>query len=122
MQHVTGFAIPTSSDASGNVTGVILSTSQWVSASFMAYFSEATAAGTIQLQYSDDNPMGQPDADFTPTNWANVPGSTATATITSGGTGTVYVPNGFVQRWLRVVFTRSGGAGTFAVTFNALFV
>src|ERR1700677_933458 len=122
MRVVTGFAIPAgTSDAVTGTTGAKLSSGQWVYASFMAYFSEATASGTIQIQYSNDNAGGQPDLDFTHTNWANVPGSTATATITSGATNTVYIPNGFVARWYRIVFTRTGGAGTFAVTFNALF-
>src|ERR1700735_3115744 len=122
MQYVAGFAVPSGTVDTSSFTGSKLSSGQWVSASFMAYFSENTAAGTIQLQYSNDNPMGQPDQDFTPTNWANVPGSTATATVTAGATNTVYVPSGFVARWYRILFTRTGGAGTFAVTFDALFV
>lgn len=121
MRNVPGFAIPTGTSDAASFTGAKLSSSQWVYVSFMAYFSEATAAGTIQVQYSNDNPLGVIDQDFIPTNWANVPGSTATATIVAGATGTAYVPNGFVARWYRVIFTRTGGAGTFAVTFNALF-
>ena len=121
MQNPNGLIISGASDASGNTTSSAISTSQWVASTFMAYFSENTAAGTLQLQFSNDPPSGIPNNDFTPTNWMNVPGSQATATVSSGGSVVVYPPAYFVCRWLRVVFTRSGGAGTFSVAYNALF-
>lgn len=120
MRFVSGYAIPAGTSDATSQTGVKISPSQWVYVSFMAVFSENTAAGTIQIQYSNDNPNGQPDELFVPTNWANVPGSTATATIVAGATNTVYVPQAFCARWYRIVFTRTGGAGTFAVTYCAI--
>lgn len=120
MQNPNGLIINAVSDAA-DATSDAIRAWQWVYVSFMAYFSESTAAGTIQIQYSNDPLNGQVPSQFTPTNWADVPGSTATATVTSGGTVTVYVPNGFVAQWYRIKFTRSGGAGTFSVSYNALF-
>jgi hypothetical protein len=121
MRYVTGFAIPAgTSDASGNTTGLKVSAAQWAYVSFHAYFSEATAAGTIQIQFSNDNPSNTTEENFVPTNWVNVPGATATAMVTAGASVAVYPPNGFVGRWYRITFTRTGGAGTFAITFCGL--
>lgn len=119
MKNTNGLVVNAHSDA-GSFTSDKLDSNQWYTSSFMAYFSENTAAGTIQLQFSNDPPMGQPAANFTPVNWANVPGSTATATIVAGASGVVYTPSGFCARWLRVAFTRTGGAGTFSVSYNAI--
>lgn len=120
MRYITGFAIPAGTVDTATVTGTKISPAQWVYASFMAYFSENTAAGTLQIQYSNDAPAGRSEENFVPTNWANVPGSTATATISDGASNSVYVPNGFCGRWYRIVFTPTGGVGTFAVTFCAV--
>jgi len=121
MTYITAFAIPAgTSDASGNTTGLKISPAQWFGVSFMAYFSENTAAGTIQIQFSNDNPAGQTEQNFVPTNWANVPGATATATVAAGASVVVYPPQGFFGRWYRITFTRTGGAGTFAVTYCAV--
>jgi hypothetical protein len=123
MQNPVGLLVNAQSDA-GSFNSSAIWARQWVTASFMAYFSEATASGTIQLQFSNDNPKGNalPSSDFTPVNWMSVPGSTATATITAGASGVVYPPVNFVAQWYRIVFTRTGGAGTFSVSYNALFV
>ena len=120
MRYVTNFAIPAGTSDTASVTGTKISPAAWVYVSFMAYFDEATAAGTIQIQFSNDNPGGNSEENFVPTHWANVPGAEATATIVAGATGTVYLPQNFVGRWYRIVFTRTGGAGTFAVTYCAL--
>ena len=123
MQNPVGLLVSGVADTGSFTSGAIWSR-QWVTGTFMAYFSEATAAGTIQLQFSDDAPGGNalPQSDFTPTNWMNVPGTTATATIVAGASGVVYTPVNFVAQWYRIVFTRTGGAGTFSVSYNALFV
>lgn len=120
MRNTNGILINAVSDA-GSATSDKLDSNQWVAASFMAYFSENTAAGTIKIQFSNDPPAGQAAQNFTPTNWFDVPGSTATATVTAGASVAVYLPVNFVARWLRIVFTRTGGAGTLSVTYNALF-
>lgn len=121
MQNPNGILI-NAVDDSADITSGKLSTGQWVTASFMGYFSDTDAAGTLKIQYSNDPSRGVPDATFTPTNWADVPGTVATATVTSGGTVTVYLPVNFVGRWLRIFFDQSGGSGTCTVTYNGLFV
>lgn len=119
MKYMTGLAIPVTADTA-TVTGLKISPAQWFGVSFLATFSENTAAGTIQIQFSNDNPNGQTEQNFIPTNWANVPGSTATATVTAGASVAVYPPQGFYGRWYRIVFTRTGGSDTFFVTFCAV--
>lgn len=120
MRYLTGFAIPAGTSDATSVTGTKISPAAWIYVSFMAYFSEATAAGTLQIQFSNDNPAGNTEENFVPTNWTNVPGSTATATVTAGGSQSLYLPVNFIGRWYRVTFARTGGAGTFAVTYCAL--
>lgn len=118
MQNPNGLIVNAASNATANSNAI--GASQWVTASFMAFFTDGTAAGTLQLQYSNDNPTGNPQ--FVPTNWANVPGATATAAVSAGANSTVYVPVNFVARWYRISWTRSAGAGTFSVAYDALFV
>lgn len=120
MQNPNKIYISAQADTA-SFTGPALRTQQWVYSTFMAYFSEATAAGTIQLQFSNDPSGNQSPANFVPVNWMNVPGTQATATVTAGASVVVYPPAGFVCQWMRVVFTRTGGAGTFSVAFDALF-
>lgn len=109
-------------DDTADYTSPQIRSNQWVTASFMCFFSENTAAGTIQLEFSNDPLFGVPPNDFTPTNWMNVPGTQATASVSSGGSVVVYPPTNFVAQWYRIVFTQSGGSGTFSCIYNALFV
>jgi hypothetical protein len=120
MQNPVGLLITSQSDTASFTSGPIRA-SQWVTATFMAYFSEATAAGTVTLQFSNDNPAPTSPQTFVPTNWMSVPG-TGTATVTAGASVVVYPPVNFVAQYYRIVFTRTGGAGTFSVAYNALFV
>lgn len=108
--------ILSASDAS-NQTSSVVDSNQLFSASFLASFgSDVTGAGTIQIQGSNDpTNVGNLAIDAVITNWVNVPGATATATVTAGAAVYVYVPQGFMSRWLRVVFTRSAGAGTITI-------
>lgn len=120
MQNPVGLLVSNHSDT-GSFTSPAINARQWVTATFMAYFSEATAAGTITLQFSNDNPAPTGISNFTPTNWLSLTG-TGTATASAGGSVVVYPPVNFVAQWYRIVFTRTGGAGTFSVAYNALFV
>lgn len=119
MRYIAQVAVPKTTSDTSNYTSPKISPAQWIQVSFMAFFSEATAAGTIQIQYSNDNPAGQSDENFVPTNWANVPGSTAVATVAAGASVTVYLPENFCGRWYRIVWTGSG-AGTFGVNYGAV--
>lgn len=94
----------------GSATGGKIDSNQLVSASFAAVFGDATAAGTVKIQASNDICTdGYQPATFTPTNWIDIP--SATATISSGGSALILLTN-LSYRWMRVVYTRSGGGST----------
>lgn len=106
----TNFKVIDAVITNANITGDPIDSNQWVSASFQAYFSNNTPAGTFKIQASNDIcPFGNVYADFTPTNWVDVP--SATATITSGGAALILIPV-CSFRSLRVVFTTSNGSAT----------
>jgi hypothetical protein len=98
-----------------NQASILIDGNQIINASFQASFgSDATAAGTIQIQASND-PNSNDNlvtSNITVTNWTNVPGSLATATVTAGGSVYVYLPVNFNARWYQVLWTHSAGAGT----------
>lgn len=84
-------------------------------ASFQASFGDASAAGTIHLEASNDITHAQYiPATFTPTNWTIVPNTTETVTA---GASTLIPYTLSSYRWLRVVFT-SSAAGTTTITVN----
>lgn len=120
MQNANNYAIN-----AGTVTGTsllpssALPASQWVAVSMQASFSSGTSAGTVKIQCSNDVSGGKPN--FVPTNWSDVPGSTATATVVAGATVLVYVPVNFVAKYYRSAFTPSAGSGTYTITFDALY-
>lgn len=107
----------------GSVNGSAIDANQLVSASFQAVFGDATAAGTLKIQASNDvapvqytSPSGV--GVFTPSNWADIPN--ATASVTSGGSVVVSIAQTNF-RWMRAVYTRtSGGSTTVIVSMNAL--
>lgn len=105
---------------SASQTGSPLDANQWVSASFHAYFGDATAAGTVKLQASNDiNTTQYNSQNFQPTNWVDVPSQSAT--IAAGASALLTIPN-CSYRWLRVVYTRSaGGSTTINVNVMALY-
>lgn len=121
MQNPNGYAIKAATISGETpIVSPALSSKQWVYVTFQSTFSVDTAAGTLQLQFSNDVPVGNA-AQFTPTNWTDVPGDTATATVSGGGSEVVWVPDGFVAQYYQVVFTPSAGTGTTTCTYNALF-
>lgn len=72
-----------------------------------------SASGTLQLQASNDDSEA---ANFTPTNWSNIPN----AGITVTGSGAYLIPfTSVCYQWLRVVYTNTG-TGTISVVFKAL--
>lgn len=101
---------------SSNINGDNIDSNQWFSASFQAYFSDNTAAGTFKIQASNDVcPFGNvyDAANFTPTNWVDVPN--ATATIASGAASIILIPV-CSFRSLRVVFISTNGSSTATMT------
>lgn len=98
------------------VNGSAYDVGQVVSASFVPSFGDVTAAGTIKLQASNDNPGTQ--LNFTPSNWADVPNATSTV---AAGVGPAIVVANMCFRYIRAVYTRtSGGSSTITVTMNSL--
>lgn len=104
-----------------NTNGTKIDANQLVSASFQAYFGDTQAAGTLQLQASNDPcAFGNLAVDFTPTNWTNVPTSgiqVGSATIASGASALLFVPQ-CSFRWLRTTYT-STATGTQTVALVA---
>lgn len=85
--------------------------------SAIANFSDAAAAGTVKLQASNDfTDAGNLAADFTPTVWVDIP--SASAVVVAGASVVIPVPQ-MCYRWVRAVWTRTAGAGTFSVKLNA---
>ncbi len=91
--------------------GPQIDSNQLISASFQTIFGDATAAGTIKIQASNDPAPTHYTAqsNFTVTNWVDIP--SATATITSGASSIITIPQ-LSYRWLRAVYTRSSGGST----------
>ena len=96
-------------------------TGQTIAISFIASFSDSTAAGTLQIQASNDvYPATNivPLTGFTPSNWANIPN--ASATVTAGGSVVVAIPQS-CYRWMRAVYTSTTpGTGTITINMNVL--
>ena len=101
-----------------SVNGIQIDANQLINPSFHFVFSEATAAGTVKIQASNDifNDRYQA-SNFTVTNWVDIP--SATATVTAGAPALISLSE-VNYRWLRVVFTRSAGAGTMFCNLNAV--
>lgn len=100
------------------VNGGATDANQIVSASFQSIFGDVTAVGTIKIQASNDPTLGQPRANFTPTNWTDIP--SASAAVAAGVAPLILIPN-MAFSWVRAVYTRtSGGSTTVVVNMNAL--
>lgn len=111
----------TSGSAVGIATNAnIIGIPQWsngiVRASFQAVVTGSTATGTLQLQVSNDIPIGLPANQFVPTNWTNLGTSVAVAAA-----GVFFVPAiasnvGYIEtcyEYMRVNWTDgSSGANT----------
>lgn len=94
-----------------NVNGSQIDSNQLLSASFQAVFGDTQAAGTFKAQGSNDFcNYGNLAADFTVTNWTDIPTSgiqVGSATISSGASALLFLPN-ICYRWLRAIFTTTG--------------
>lgn len=109
-------------DAVSNVAGPTFfpyfSSRQYYAVTFMAVFTDAAAAGALKVQWSNDvASSGDLPSSFLPTNWLDVP--SATVTVAAGATSFIPMPTQICYRWLRLVWTRTAGAGTFTVFMNA---
>lgn len=99
-------------DDSMTQTGNSFWVGQICSGSFVPSCGDATAAGTLKLQASNQSPASTTaPTKFTPasTSWADIPN--ATSTIASGAGPAIVIPN-MAFAYIRAVFTHSGGGST----------
>lgn len=89
-------------------TGDALVSGQWFAASFTSVFGDATAAGSVKVQCSNDIPVGAPQS-FTPVNWADIP--SASSAVVAGVAAPIVIPQ-LVFAYVRVIFTRTGGGSS----------
>lgn len=95
-------------------TSSAVNSNQLVSLSVHAYNTDATAAGTLKVQASNEL-LYSPN---TPTHWVDVP--SATATMAANTPGLVTIPN-MTYQWVRVVYTQTTpGSGNVVVSINGL--
>lgn len=94
----------------GSKTGDGIFVGQAVAASFSCIFGDATAAGTVKIQGSNEPPVGDPAA-YTPTTASFADITNATSAIASG-VGPAIVLTTMNFQYIRAVFTRSGGGST----------
>jgi hypothetical protein len=100
-----------------SATGLAIDVNQVVSASFQIVCGDATAAGTVKLQMSNDLPVGARNQ-FVPLNWVDVPSATTTVAL---GAAPPIVIAAMAFSYIRAVFTRtSGGSTTIVVNMNTL--
>lgn len=107
-------------DATATQHSLVIDASQVFSASFQITSSSGSNAGSLQVESSNDPANGlatDSAGNLIPVNWSSL-GSAAT--VTSGATKQIDVPQSSYAgyRWLRVTWTPSAGAGT--VTVNAV--
>lgn len=115
--HYTSATVLSASDAA-TATGSSIPSDQLVSASFQSIFTDTTAAGTVQIQASNDLVNDLPGSS-PPTNWTNIP--SATATVTAGVAPYIFLPS-LAYRHMRVLYTSTTpGTGTFIVNIFALY-
>lgn len=118
MKNTNYVLVAAGANTAGEKDSAKVDCQQLFAASFIATFSDAAAAGTLKIQGSNDPcPYSNVAADFTPTNWADIP--SASVVVASGATSTVQISQ-ICYRWIRAAWTRSAGAGTFTVYLNAM--
>lgn len=115
MRNYPVVVLSTPGNASVNGSAVFIG--QAAQASFVLNTADSTLAGTYQVQGSNDIPVGDPTK-FTPTFWNNI--TNGSITITAGVASALIVP-AIPFQYIRIVFTRSGGAVTaFSINMTAL--
>ena len=107
-----------------SITSAKIDSNQLLGASFHVILGDATVAGSVKIQASNDPSPTNYTAqyNFTPTNWVDIPG--ASATISAGAPVLITIPNtSVIYRWMQVVFTHvSGGSSTILVNMMAVSV
>ncbi len=97
-------------------TGQTVDSNQLVSASFHFLFGDASAAGTVKIQASNDPTPLQNG----PVNWIDIPN--ASAVVVAGAPQLITIAN-MAYRWIRASFVETGaGSTTITCNMNALSV
>jgi hypothetical protein len=99
-------AVSLASSANGTAVSVM---KQFEGFSLQAVISSASSLnGTLKLQAAIDSAT-------TPTNWADIGGTTAA--VTADGV-TMWSIGRHHFKWVRIVYTRTAGSGTMTTTIN----
>jgi hypothetical protein len=97
-------------DVSANVNGPAIYSAFLLYCSLQVVTPGVSSTATYKLQASNDK--GNPQSNFVPTNWFDIP----SATVTISGSGVKAIPKTDIcYNWIRVVQT---GGGTGAATSN----
>lgn len=98
---------------SSSTFGEKIDANQLVTGSFQFYFGDANAAGTCKIQSSNDPcNYGNVAANFTPTNWIDIPNITAD---TTSGAAKLLKIDTMNFRWVRAVYlSTAAGVQTIA--------
>ncbi len=106
----------------GSTNGAKVDANQLVSASFQVLISDASFAGSVKIQASNDPiTSGSNRANFTPTNWSDIPSAAITVTAGPVYSAQMIVIANMCFSWVRAVVTETTpGIGTATVNMNAL--
>lgn len=87
-----------------------------IRASFQILVSSGSCVGTFVIQASNDQAVGVPAAQFTPTNWVTV-GSTASVVCSTTASSKVFLlpSTEFAYEYLRIRYTDGSGAAALGV-------
>lgn len=104
--------------ANASVNSSKIDAASVIALSIQGVFTDVAATGTLKLQLSNDVcDFGNVASNFTPTNWTDITG----ASVAVAGTTPVAILLSTVSyRWIRVVWIRTAGAGTFTVSVKSI--
>lgn len=101
------------------VSSSAVDASQMIKLSVQVAFTDAASAGTLKIQSSNDHNRYSSNlpGTFTPTNWSDISGASV---VVAGGATSVIAPIDACYQWIRLVWTRTGGAGTMTATVKSI--
>lgn len=80
-----------------------------VRASFQFTISSGSMLGTFQLQGSNDQSVGVPANQFTPTNWSTITSASVTASVSTTAKTFMILPIECAYEYIRVQFSDLSG-------------
>lgn len=89
---------------------------QLFNCSAQIFFTDAASAGTLKLQGSNDfNKAGNFPGAFTPTHWNDITGASV---VVAAGATSLIPKTDISYNYIRLVWTRTAGAGTMTLNVN----